>query len=262
MKSPSNDPSIENEPHMRPGGFRGDPSESRVAREQRDPRRAAPPDDVQVDLTVWDEPGRSPELSGAIPADQMTYPRWLERKRGETGAPQSWSITLLFALLAGPWAILGAFVNEAGTAPMAFAVIVLAPVIEELMKVSAALYLIERKPYLFRSPLQILVCALTAAFVFAVLENLLYLFVYLRDPSPALIRWRWTVCIALHVGCTAIAAGGLIRVWRDLWRRMARPRLTLASPYLTTAIVVHGIYNLIAIVLGAIGPAVRSLGRG
>jgi len=115
------------------------------------------------------------------------------------------------------------------------------------MKTAAAMCVVERKPYLFRGPGQTMLCILAAAAAFAGVENFLYLSVYIPHPRPAQVFWRWSVCLPLHVGCTAIAGMGVARVWPDLWARRARPRLTVAFPYLVAAIVVHGAYNAFAV---------------
>ena len=117
------------------------------------------------------------------------------------------------------------------------------------MKIAAALYVVELKPYLFRSPVQILICVLAGGLVFSVLENLLYQYVYISDPTPELLRWRWTVCVALHVGCSCIAGLGLRRIWLTTWRCKTQPQIALAYPYIVIAVIVHGSYNGFATLL-------------
>ena len=64
MSRPPDDPGIEHEPHLRPGGFTPDPSEAKAAV----PRARS--DDVEH--TVWDEPAQDSRLSGQTPADALT----------------------------------------------------------------------------------------------------------------------------------------------------------------------------------------------
>ena len=249
MTKHSSDPSAHQEPHLRGKGFRADPSEAKL---DARPRRArAPSEEEQVEHGVWDEPGFSPSLAGPVPPERPTYRRWLEHGRARVGPARSWAVTLGLALAAGPWAVFGAVLGGGQTSFSVLAIVVLGPVAEEMMKVAAVLYVVEKRPFLFRSPAQILLTVVTGAMVFSVVENALYLDLYMREPSPAMVAWRWTVCVALHVGCTLIAGMGLVRIWRDVWARMDRARLPLGAPYLIAAIVLHGAYNALALFLSA-----------
>ncbi len=247
MTHPPDDRSVFREPHLRGGPYRSDPSEASADETLRE---ATPSDSERVEQTVWDEPGISDTLTGGRPSDALTYARWLDKGRSETSLPKSWLITMGLALVAGPWAIVGAlFGGGGGTVSHIIAIIVVAPVIEETMKIAAVLYVVERRPFLLRSAAQIGICTLVSGLTFACIENLLYLRAFLNDPSPALTYWRWTVCVGLHVGCSSIAGFGLMRIWRDIWNRRARPRLQLGFPYVVTAVVIHGVYNAFAVAL-------------
>ena len=207
----------------------------------------------QLDHGVWDEPGFSPELAGRVPESELTYERWLRRRRADTSAARSWMTAALVAVLAGPWAIFGALWGTGRTPFSVLGLTVFGPVTEEIMKVALVLYILETRPYLFRSRVQVIFCAVAGAAGFAVVENLLYLYVYVPDASPLLFHWRWTVCTTLHVGCSLIAGLGLARVWRGVWKRMVRPRVSGLYPYLLGAIVLHGCYNGLALLLSAAG---------
>jgi len=241
------DPSVHREPHLRGEGFRPDPSEAKASAGRA--RRRPPTEEELADQSVYDEPGFSPALAGPVPQDRPTYRRWLEHGRARVSAGRSWALTLALALAAGPLAILGGFRGSDGTAFGVLALVVFGPVTEEIMKVAAALYAVEKRPFFFRSSAQILLTVVAGAVTFAMVENALYLNVYMPEPSPAMVAWRWTVCVTLHVGCTTIAGLGLMRIWRDVWARMARPRLALGSPYLLTAIAIHGAYNALVLFL-------------
>ena len=97
--------------------------------------------------------------------------------------------------------------------------------------------------------MQIVICALAGGLVFAVIENFLYLHVAIKNPPEWLIYWRWTVCVALHTGCSLIAGLGLMRIWADTTVNRVRPRLSLGSPLLLTAVIIHGCYNGFAVIL-------------
>lgn len=129
------------------------------------------------------------------------------------------------------------------------ALTIVGPLTEEVMKTAAVLWVVEKRPFLFRSPLQIMGCVVAAGLCFAVIENLLYLKVYVSDPSDELIRWRWTVCVALHVGCTTVAGIGVMRIWKTTMSNLTPPQLPLGAPFLVAAVVIHGSYNALAVLL-------------
>lgn len=243
--------SVSREPHRVDRAHTPDPSEARTDR-LFNAQAASRKSGADVENCVWDEPSTSPTLAGAAPADAPRYELWLARNRAAMTPARSWSVTALIALAAGPWAVTGALFSadqgiEFGWGVLA--IVLFGPVIEEVMKVALPLWLLEKKPYLFTSALQLMVCAAAGGLAFATLENLLYLNVYIRDPSPTLVTWRWTVCTALHVGCSTLAGVGLTRVWSDVWKTRKPAELSLATPMITAAIVVHGTYNALAVAL-------------
>lgn len=248
MNRPSDDPSIEHEPHLRGGGFAPDPSEP-AARRKVENATHKQTDDDHVEHTVWDEPGLSRDLAGDAPSDSLTYARWIERRTAETSAGYSWAIAALVAIAAGPWAILGAFAGSGRSMFGIAMIVVFGPVTEEMMKVAAALWVVEKRPFLFRSRVQIAVCVLAGGFVFAAVENVLYIYVYMDEPTELLIRWRWTICVALHMSCSFVAGLGLMRCWRSTIENRTRPKLSTGAVYMVIAIVIHGVYNSFAVLL-------------
>ena len=181
------------------------------------------------------------------------YAGWLRERSARTSAWRTWGLTLAMALAAGPWAVLGVFWGSGRSVLSGVTLVVFGPLCEEVMKVAAPLYVVEKRPYLFRSRLQLMLCALGSGLAFAMIENLLYLRVYIKQPDELLVLWRMTVCVWLHVGCTLISGMGLSRTWRDCQQRQARPRLQLASAYVVTATVIHGCYNGLMLALSAAG---------
>jgi hypothetical protein len=55
----------------------------------------------------------------------------------------------------------------------------------------------------------------------------------------------------MHVGCSLIAGLGVMRTWREAWKRMERPSMALGYPYLVVAVAIHGTYNAFALALEA-----------
>lgn len=195
---------------------------------------------------VWSEPGLLPDARPADPA--QTYAGQLRARWLSASPAQSWCAVLGLALAAGPFAILSAFMKSSAPG-FVLAAVVVAPLVEELGKAAAPLITLKRWPYRFVSGAQPVLVCVASGLVFAAIENLLYLHVYVRDPSPALAAWRWSVCTALHVGCSLIAGLGLRRVWLAARAGCSRPDISGASAYLITAITLHGAYNAVALVL-------------
>ena len=198
--------------------------------------------------SVWDEPGLSPELlADSFPKERVFQRRML--KDQEASPSFAWILTLVLAICSGLWAILGALFLEfqkfgVGGLPM---LILIAPLAEEMMKISAPLMLLEKRPALFRSPIQILFCGGVAGVIFALIENQIYFKIYLSSPSASLIHWRQTVCVAMHTGCALIASLGLIQVWKQSMKDSRPAQGSLGTPYYLVATLIHGGYNLIAL---------------
>ena len=228
---------------------RPDASEERAARvlrgEDRDRQQAA-------EQSVWDEPTLSPELAHA-PEGDVPRVRLQRQRRAQVSAARSWAVTLALALAAAPFAVTGLLLGGGGSIFSVMAIVVFGPVAEEMMKVALPLYVAERRPYLFRGRAQIAACGLASGLAFAAVENLLYLKVYVPQPSSLLVQWRWSVCVALHAGCTLVCSLGVMRVWQAAWEPGAGSTVGRAAgrayPYAVTAAVIHGAYNGLMVLL-------------
>ncbi len=233
------DHGIENEPvHQRPGTFRSDPTEELAAETLEE-------EAVPVDTT-----GRAPSqsvheevhtLHAAREKRGQSWGEWYLAMRAQTSRDKSIVAVVLIALLGGPLAILGTFWANIDSV---ISTIIFSPTIEEVMKIGLLALIVETRPYLILGPLQIRFAAFLSALAFAGVENLLYVFVYLDDPSDGLVLWRWTVCVLLHVVASSIAAEGLVRAWNRSRETLKRPTLDHAYRWLFFAIAVHGAYNL------------------
>ncbi len=247
MTEPHHEHGVENEPHLQSSNFESDPSEARADRVLHR-ERLQESDADQVEHNVWEEPALSADLVDSPGEDQLTYPRWLEAGIQKTTFLESMAVTLLVALAAGPWGVLGAFwtasfgIGWQGVGLLA--VVVFGPVTEEVTKIAAAWWVVEKRPYLFQSIPQILFCAACGGAAFAAIENLVYIYVYVPEHSLAFVQFRWTVCVGLHISCSLVAGLGLARVWDNAIRNRHRPKTALGIPWLVTAIIGHGLYNL------------------
>lgn len=206
--------------------------------------RPPPPPLIETDAPPLDsihlEPGNS--------NSRDLYGAWLERSLREQSPLKAWTLTLLLSLIAGPLAILTAFFNSGQRAEFLLLVI-MGPLVEEMGKIIAPLMVVEKKPARFTTAAQPIVCALMGGLVFAVIENFLYLKVYIPDPSPLLITWRWTVCVALHVGCSFVAGCGVAKIREQSLRERRPPRLETGAFLLISAAVIHGVYNFLALLI-------------
>ena len=224
-------------------------------------RPAPSSDEERARHNVWDEP--SLRAAGATPPPEaLTYSRWYaERLRASTWW-ESWGTVALLALCGGPFAIAGTIAVgfSRGYAVEPIVVTVIGPALEEMMKIGAILIVLENRPYLFRSGLQLVLAAMASGLVFAVVENLMYIHWKHPEGTELFRTWRWTVCTALHVCTTTIAGLGLLRVWRHATRPggdrvYQAPQSSRAFPLIAIAVVLHGIYNALAIAMGmAWGP--------
>lgn len=200
------------------------------------------------------------ELYRPPPGDAASYSTWLMQRRNRTTPTQSRIAIAGVALVGGVMGVMGTFVQTFNgglvtALPIGglLSAIIIGPPIEEIMKIAALGMLVETRPFLIRSPSQIVKASLAAGLGFAVIENLLYLNVYIPNPTITLILWRWLICSTMHIACTMIAGRGVARVWERTLREGRPPRMDLALPAFTTAAIIHGSYNAAAIGLERIG---------
>lgn len=249
---PEHDPSVFAEPWFQaPGTSSPAASEAAHADIRGDWQALQTPRSLAetAEHSVWDEVATSGEL-GAVPApDAVTWFRYYQYQAAITPVEVSWIVTLATVLVAGPAAVLGTLWNSSPSLSAWIGIVVLGPALEEVMKVALPLWMVERRPWLIRSNFQLLLCALAGGLAFAVVENFLYLNVYIENPSPTLARWRWTVCVALHTGCSALASLGLMRIRRQMLERQAPPQVGDAAGWLTAAFLVHAAYNAFALLI-------------
>ena len=249
MSKPSKGQSVFDEPHLSKSEFLLDNSEKIVTRKNASKR--AQSIDQRVEHTVWDEPALSNELVHDIPENALTYRRWYEEGIHKITLAKSWIITFCLAIASGPWAVVGAFflAFQGMSGFGGGAVVIFAPLTEEVLKVASALMIIEKRPFFFKSARQIFICCFFSGVVFSFIENLLYLNIYIQNPPPMLVLWRWSVCVLLHTSCSSIVSAGLIEMWKDSMKERAKARIILMFPALFIAVTIHASYNVIALLI-------------
>ena len=127
--------------------------------------------------------------------------------------------------------------------------VVVAPAVEEICKPLAIVFLLDKRPHWFRGPTEIVILAACSALVFATLENLLYIFVNNPGGSGLFVTYRLTVCTALHVTASTVFGFGLAKMWRHIRDKGGHFDIDVCFKYYVTAVIIHGSYNGIALIL-------------
>ncbi len=213
---------------------------------------AAPGEDLADPVSTESlEPGHSVFDEPSTPRDQHGpgYADWLAQRRAAVGPLISLAVCALLAVVSGLLAVLATLIAGDPASGGVLLLVLFGPMIEEVMKLAAPSYIVEAHPYLFRARWQIIFVAAGSGLGFSAVENLLYIHVYIKDPSPEIIAWRWSVCVAMHVACSIVASLGLARAWSHAMRHHLKPDITRGVSLLITAIVIHGTYNAFAIAL-------------
>lgn len=243
-------PGAEHEPHLSSRPIVPDDSNCR----DEEPVRASSVDPQPAEFSASDEPAL-----GWAKLDRSKIPGFAEDMLDRTARTTVWhrvGVAVGVLLLAGPFAIGGAFFEGffgPGTGWGALVLVIVGPVTEEMLKIGLILYLAERRPWLLLGAASILALGAGGGLAFGAMENLVYLKVYFPGAGPELSVWRWSITMPMHVICSTIAAGGVVRMWRFV-RREHRPAPTsLAFPWLVTAMVIHGGYNAVALILSMTG---------
>ena len=192
---------------------------------------------------IWGEPALA--AAPAAAAARARHAAWLAAQWDGARPTRRAGVFLALALEAGPFALLCAIVGESVSAT-ALAIAVAGPVAEELAKIAAPLMMLEKRPWLFSSGASLAgLCALSGL-VFATIENLVYFFVYIQDPTPEIVLWRLFACTALHIVCASLSGFGLARAWRRAAAARGAAEPSLATPWIVAAMAVHGAYNALA----------------
>ena len=203
----------------------------------------------------WDEAalvGDEPALAGLAPAGHAYRDLYAARRRA-TPPPRRWGAVAALALLAGPAGVLGALLAALAVgSSVAFAllaVVLVGPITEEFVKIAGPLHLAERRPWLVPAGWVLVALSVVGGLAFAAIENWVYLTVYIEDPTPEIVRWRWIFGPLIHGSASLLAGLGVARAWRAVHDGGRRPSVAPALPWIIAAVALHGSYNLVAVVL-------------
>lgn len=194
---------------------------------------------------LWGEPA----LAGSLEALADKGRHEAEIRNAWEAFPQKGRLSRFLVIYAssGLFAVLCALAK--GTIGFGVAAIVVgAPVVEETSKIFLPALWVERKPWFFRSSASLVMPCLVSALIFASIENLLYLYLYIPgdELSVNLVMYRLIVCSLVHVACTAVSAYGLMKAWRNAHDRKSDSSISDALPCQISAMVLHGLYNAAA----------------
>lgn len=207
------------------------------------PRSESDPDGV------WGEPALADEPSAE--GERARHRDWLARQWTGARAKTRLGVFFLLCAFSGLAAIACALLKSSGELGV-LAIVVGAPLAEEMGKALLPLMVLEKRPWLFGSYSSIVLVGAVSGIVFASVENLLYFFVYISADklTDGIMLWRLVVCTAMHVGCAALSCSGLARAWRHARDELGEFKMSIATSRIVAAIVVHGAYNFAAVLLG------------
>jgi RsiW-degrading membrane proteinase PrsW (M82 family) len=164
-----------------------------------------------------------------------------------------YGLAFLMAIIGGVLGIIGAIFQEMQTT-WAFLLLPFlgAPIIEEALKPSGLYLTLLWWPRALNSQLFTAVLCAISGFVFGVIESLVYVTVYVEDPSDGFILYRFTVTLALHTIASYVVGLGINRRLLD-WAA-GRSKLEKSSRnYYIAGVAIHAIYNTTAVVLSFVG---------
>ncbi len=158
----------------------------------------------------------------------------------------------LVAALGGLLGILGAAVEEFRSGGGILLIVAGAPVIEEALKPVGVYLLLTRWPGLLHGRLHTAALSALAGLTFGVVESLMYVNLYVDDPTPSYVTYRFTVTLGLHAGASFIAGLGINRSLLD-WAGGSAPFPRASRYFFVAAMALHAVYNTVATILSLAG---------
>lgn len=218
------------------------------ASEKRSQSPSVPNDHELIRDSVFNEP--------ALPASANPglYSAWLNARRAENSRTGDLLITAVAAIAGGPAAFIGVwFVNQQSWSGYLY-LILFGPVMEELLKMSGLVFLLELKPYRVFSAWQLTIGGLIAGLAFAVCDGIVRYGAAAVHGAPdgdtfvqfALTALPWS--ISVHMICSGIASWGLVVAWRRHLRGGLGFDLSHSFVWLFVAMSLHGAYNTFILV--------------
>ena len=165
--------------------------------------------------------------------------------------PSKWRLLApLIAMAGGVFAVGGAFLEEVLHASI-FAPFVAAPIIEEAVKPAGVYLLLAKWPDTLRSQTYTAFLAALGGLFFAVIENILYLKVYIPEPTHTIVVVRWSGGLTMHMLCSFIV-GFAINQRLLASMRGEVPFLSGYRKFFIIPVVIHSLYNVVAVIVWSI----------
>jgi RsiW-degrading membrane proteinase PrsW (M82 family) len=167
--------------------------------------------------------------------------------------PYQYLLAFLMAVFGGALGIIGAIFQEAQTTATYLLLPFLgAPIVEEALK-PAGLYLtLLWCPRALNNQLFTALLCSISGLVFGIIESLVYVTVYVEDPSDGFILYRFTVTLALHAIASFVVGLGINH--RILDWAAGRSKLPKSSRnFYIAGVAIHAIYNTTAVMLSIAG---------
>lgn len=234
---PSRDQSVQHEPHVLPVEYL--PTQKRSP---DDHLLTTSPNTQGSSESVWDEPAI---VAGdtATPDSAMTYARWLNERVAATSGRKSWLIAILAGVLSGFAAIaLSLLLGVQWAMPkvMLFHMFFVVTA-QEAVKTLLPIMIVERRPYLYKSTIQIMASVAIGGLLFPVVEKV----ATWSAPQSWLTGWNATFYMAMHILCSLSVGIGLSAVWREAVEKGQPPAISNGAKWLGLAVAIRLLYFLL-----------------
>jgi RsiW-degrading membrane proteinase PrsW (M82 family) len=169
--------------------------------------------------------------------------------RPPRGGLPALAFAVIVALIGGVFGIIAAVFQEAQAGILV--AFIAAPIIEEFLKPSGVYALLIWWPHLLKNQVCTALLAACGGLAFGYIESLVYIKVYIIDPSPEYVLFRLTATPALHVIASFIFGMGINQGVIDSINGK-KPLLQGSRKWFAAAIALHALYNIGATVVSVV----------
>ena len=149
------------------------------------------------------------------------------------------------ALAGGAAGLVGAFIQEIQHGGF-LGPFVAGPIIEEALKPAGVYLILAKWPQVLYRRLYTALLAALGGLGFGIIENIIYLQIYYPQHSPKLVLIRYTAGLLLHAGCSFIVGFGINQKLVAAMKGDI-PFLSANKRYFIAAMVIHSVYNVLAV---------------